>query len=58
MDLAWLAGRLPRSNGQMLKRIRSTQQLADSLIQTIRRISTELKAGRNINCPQMVVYLS
>ena len=43
MDLAWLAGRLPRSNGQMLKRIRSTGQLADSIIQSIRRISTELR---------------
>src|ERR1700674_346742 len=43
MDLAWLAGRLPRSNGPMLKRIRSTRQLADSIIQSIRRISTELR---------------
>jgi signal transduction histidine kinase len=43
MDLAWLARRLPRSNGQMLKRVRSTGQLADSMIQSIRRISTELR---------------
>jgi len=43
MDLAWLAGRLPRRNGQMLKRIRSTRQLADDIIQSIRRISTELR---------------
>ena len=43
MDLAWLAGRLPRRNGQMLKRIRSTRQLADSIIQSVRRISTELR---------------
>jgi signal transduction histidine kinase len=43
MDLAWLAGRLPRRNSQMLKRIRSTRQLADSIIQSIRRISTELR---------------
>jgi len=43
MDLAWLAGRLPQRNGQMLKRIRSTRQLADSMIQSIRRISTELR---------------
>ena len=43
MDLAWLAGRLPRRNGQMLKRIRSTRQLADSIMQSIRRISTELR---------------
>ena len=32
MDLAWLAGRLPLKNGQMLERIRSTRQLAESLI--------------------------
>ena len=43
MDLAWLAGRLPQSNGAMLKRIGSTRQLADSMIQSIRRISTELR---------------
>ena len=43
MDLAWLAGRVPRTNGAMLKRIRSTLRLADSIIQTIRRISTELR---------------
>src|SRR5450432_4191244 len=43
MDLAWLAGRLPRGNAQMLKRIRSTVQLADSIMQSIRRISTELR---------------
>src|SRR6202521_5307492 len=43
MDLAWLAGRLPRGNGHMLKRISSTRQLADSIIQSVRRISTELR---------------
>jgi PAS domain S-box-containing protein len=43
MDLAWLAGRLPPRNGEMLKRIRATGQLADSIIQSIRRISTELR---------------
>lgn len=43
MDLAWLARRLPQRNGQMLKKIHSTRQLADSVIQSIRRISTELR---------------
>jgi PAS domain S-box-containing protein len=43
LDLAWLARRLPRRNGPMLKRIRSTRQLADGIIQSIRRISTELR---------------
>jgi PAS domain S-box-containing protein len=47
MDLAWLAGRLPRENGPMLdqtkKRIRSTLQLANRIIKSVRRISTELR---------------
>jgi len=43
MDLAWLAGRLPGRNGRMRERIHSTRQLADSMIQSIRRISTELR---------------
>ena len=45
IDLAWLAGRLPPRNAQMHKRIRSTRQLASRIIQSIRRISTELRPG-------------
>jgi len=45
IDLAWLAGRLPRKNALMHKRIRSTRQLASRIIQSIRRISTELRPG-------------
>jgi len=45
LDLAWLAKRLPRENGEMLERIRSTRQLAEGLIQDVRRISTELRPG-------------
>jgi signal transduction histidine kinase len=45
MDLAWLARRLPPENGQMLERIHSTQQLAERLIQDVRRISTDLRPG-------------
>jgi PAS domain S-box-containing protein len=45
MDLAWLARRLPQENDEMLERIRSTRQLAESLIQDVRRISTELRPG-------------
>ena len=45
IDLAWLASRLPRRNVPMLERIRSTLELADSIIQTVRRISTELRPG-------------
>ena len=43
MDLSWLAGRLSPRNGPLLGRIRSTLQLADSTIQSVRRISTELR---------------
>ena len=42
IDLAWLEFRMPQDGG-MLKRIRATRQLADSIIQSIRRISTELR---------------
>ena len=43
MDLAWLARRLPRRNAPMLGRIGSTLELADSIIRSVRRISTELR---------------
>ena len=45
LDLAWLAGRLPRRNAQMHERIRSTLELADSINQSVRRISTDLRPG-------------
>ena len=45
IDLAWLASRLPRRNAPLRERIRSTLELADSIIQSVRRISTELRPG-------------
>jgi signal transduction histidine kinase len=45
IDLAWLASRLPRRSAPILERIRSTLDLADSIIQSVRRISTELRPG-------------
>ncbi|MCX6633553.1 MAG: histidine kinase [Acidobacteria bacterium] len=45
IDLAWLASRLPRRNAPVRERIRSTLELADSIIQSVRRISTELRPG-------------
>jgi PAS domain S-box-containing protein len=45
IDLAWLAGRLPRGNTQMHERIGSTLELADSINQSVRRISTDLRPG-------------
>ena len=45
IDISWLAGRLPPKNGEMLERIRATVQLADDLIKSVRRISTDLRPG-------------
>jgi len=45
MDVSWLAGRLSPGDGPMLERIRTTLQLADDLIKSVRRISTELRPG-------------
>ncbi len=45
IDISWLAGRLPPRNGQMLERIGATLQLADNLIKSVRRISTDLRPG-------------
>jgi PAS domain S-box-containing protein len=45
IDVAWLASRLPRGDAATLERVRSTLALADSIIQSVRRISTELRPG-------------
>ena len=45
IDVAWLAKRLPQPDVPMLERIRSILELADSIIQSVRRISTELRPG-------------
>ncbi|MFN0172709.1 MAG: histidine kinase [Bryobacteraceae bacterium] len=45
IDLAWLASRLPSRNAPMIERIRCTLELADSIIQSVRRISTDLRPG-------------
>ena len=42
MDLAWLEARMPQ-HSEMLERIRATRTLANSIIQSVRRISTELR---------------
>lgn len=43
LDLSWMAGRLSGQNGRMLERIRTTLELADGIIQSVRRISTNLR---------------
>ena len=45
IDISWLAGRLSPGNGEMLERIGATVQLADNLIKSVRRISTDLRPG-------------
>ncbi len=45
MDLSWLARRVSRRNAPVLEKIRSTLQLADSIMESVRRISTELRPG-------------
>jgi signal transduction histidine kinase len=45
MDVSWLAAKLPPGSDQMIERIRATVKLADDLIKTVRRISTELRPG-------------
>ena len=45
IDLSWIAGRVPPSDQPILTRIHSTLHLADNLIKTVRKISTELRPG-------------
>jgi PAS domain S-box-containing protein len=45
IDLAWVARRLSRRDRQMIERIRSTLRLADYTMDSVRRISTELRPG-------------
>ncbi|MEW6305521.1 MAG: histidine kinase [Verrucomicrobiota bacterium] len=45
MDLSWLAGRLPKEFKPLNDKIRTMLASIDSTIQTVRRISTELRPG-------------
>ncbi len=45
MDLAWLAGRLPRSQRTLLDRLTDMSNHVDATIQSVRRIATELRPG-------------
>ncbi len=45
IDLSWLAGRLPADQMPMLKKTRAMLKLVGSIIQSVRRISTELRPG-------------
>ncbi|OGG46696.1 MAG: hypothetical protein A3F84_25180 [Candidatus Handelsmanbacteria bacterium RIFCSPLOWO2_12_FULL_64_10] len=45
MDLAWMSNRLAKDQTSLRERARSMTQLIDTTIQTVRRISTELRPG-------------
>jgi len=45
IDLSWLAGRLPVDQMHMLEKTRAMSKLVSSIIQSVRRISTDLRPG-------------
>ncbi len=45
MDLSWLNNRLPKDNRSLLQKTKSMSKLADATLQTIKKISTELRPG-------------
>jgi signal transduction histidine kinase len=45
MDLSWLASRLLKNQKPLLKKTKSMSELVDATIQTVRKISSELRPG-------------
>lgn len=45
MDLSWLNKRLPEEQEAIIKKIREMSRLIDTTIQTVKRISTDLRPG-------------
>ena len=45
IDLSWLSGRLPQEDESLLKKTESMYELVDDAIQTVKRISTQLRPG-------------
>ncbi len=45
LDLSWIAGKLPRELKPLVEKTRALTSHIDSTIQTVRRISTELRPG-------------
>jgi len=45
VDLSWLAEKLPPGEGTLAERIEAMSSLADSVIQTVQKIATELRPG-------------
>ena len=45
MDLSWLDNRLPKDQKSLLEKTKSMSKLADATLQTVKKISTELRPG-------------
>src|SRR5438874_3112921 len=45
LDLSWIAGKLPKEQRSLLEKAKALSAHIDSTIQTVRRISTELRPG-------------
>lgn len=45
MDLSWLGKRLPKDQKPLFEKIKSMSKLADATLQTVKKISTELRPG-------------
>jgi PAS domain S-box-containing protein len=43
MDVAWLAARLPREDGELLQRTEKMKQLVDTTVTSVRRIAADLR---------------
>jgi PAS domain S-box-containing protein len=45
MDLSWLDSRLPKDQRSLLEKTKSMSKLADATLQTVKKISTQLRPG-------------
>ncbi|MBC8182509.1 PAS domain S-box protein [candidate division KSB1 bacterium] len=45
MDIAWLENKLPIKQDNITSKLKSMKELTDSIIQTVKKISTELRPG-------------
>ena len=45
IDMSWIAKRLPKGEGSLLEKTKTMNELIDEAVQTVKRISTELRPG-------------
>jgi len=45
MDASWIAKRIPKGEGSLLEKTKTMNELIDEAVQTVKRISTELRPG-------------